>query len=336
MIWEYNALVLILTVVCAIISLSITDLVGSAIVFGAYSFFMCVIWTAMGAVDVAFTEAAVGAGVSTVFLLATLYNTTRKLRSRPTPTAWKAVSGVLVVFLGCLLLTGLSDFPDFGDPSSPANSRVSARYLERSLTDTHVPNVVTSVLADYRAFDTMLETAVVFIAGVAIFTLLRRKRGQKGLLPRPAFEKSNSLIIQETSRFVVPIMQLFALYVIAHGHYSPGGGFQGGVILGASLILYAMTHGVKESLQRIKERTGLILAAVGVLIFAGFGLLCFSLGENFLDYHILHQILPGTDSIMARYHSMLFVEIGVAFTVMCGMYFIYVSLASDGHFDKGL
>lgn len=336
MIWEYSALVLILTVICAIISLTVTDLVAAAIVFGAYSFFMCVIWTAMGAVDVAFTEAAVGAGVSTIFVLATLYNTTRKLKSRPTPTLWKGLSALLVTALGCVLLMGLADFPDFGDPTSPANAHVSAYYLTHSVPQTHVPNVVTTVLADYRSFDTMLETCVVFIAGLAIYTLLRRRRGQKTLVERPNHVAADSLIIRETARFVVPIMQLFSLYVVAHGHHSPGGGFQGGVILGASLILLAMSHGVKESLKRMKENTGLILSAIGVLIYAGIGLVCFFLGENFLDYHVLSQFLPYTDEIMARSHAMLGVEIGVAFTVMCGMYFIYISLASDGHFDKGL
>lgn len=336
MIWEYGALILVLMLVCAVVSLMLTDLVASAIVFGAYSFFMCVVWTSMGAVDVAFTEAAVGAGVSTVFVLAMLYNTARKMKSRPESTLWKGGAAFLVVLLGATLLFALPDFPDFGDVYSPANSYVSSHYLKHAVTDTHVPNIVTAVLADYRGFDTMLETAVVFIAAVGIFSLLRRRTNKKRLISRPLHVQSNSLIVRETARFLVPIMQLFALYVIAHGHYSPGGGFQGGVILGASLILLAMSHSLKDSMKRMREDVGMLLSGVGVLIFAGVGLVCYFLGENFLDYHILSQILPYTDEVMARSHAMLGVEIGVGLTVMCGMYFIYASLASDGHLDKGL
>ena len=78
MIWQFDILLLTLVAVCAIVSLNIKDLMGSAIVFGGYSFLICLVWTGMGAVDVAFTEAAVGAGVSTVFLIATIYNTSRR------------------------------------------------------------------------------------------------------------------------------------------------------------------------------------------------------------------------------------------------------------------
>ena len=133
---------------------------------------------------------------------------------------------------------------------------------------------------------------------------------------------------------MVPFMQLFALYVVAHGHHSPGGGFQGGVILGASLILLALTSNVQTVLKTYTEKT-VIVSALGVLIFAGWGLIPMLLGSNFLDYSALHVLLPATDEVMARSHSVI-VEIGVAMTVMMGMFAIYMSLASDGRMENGV
>ena len=124
--------------------------------------------------------------------------------------------------------------------------------------------------------------------------------------------------------------------MVAHGHYSPGGGFQGGVILGASLILLAMAYDMQFVQKLLSMKQMISLAAFGVLIFAGWGLVPVFLGHNFLDYSAWAKILPGTDAIMARSHSMLAVEIGVALTVMCGMYGIYMSMVSDGGFKKGL
>ena len=244
----------------------------------------------------------------------------------------KVISGIVVALLGYFLCTALPDLPKWGDGNAPANRYVSAYYLENSLADGKVPNVVTSVLADYRAFDTMLETGVVFIAFIAIFSLLRKKEEETEV----AVEEESSLIIRVAARIMVPMIQLFSLYVVAHGHYSPGGGFQGGVMLGASLILFALANSLKEANSRINESKVIKLSAIGVLIFAGIGAICMAMGAHFLDYSVLKHILPATDGVMARYHAMLAVEVGVALTVMCGMFGIYASLSSDGKMDKGL
>lgn len=335
MILTLDMIVLGLVLVSAGVSLFIRDLMAAAIAFGAYSFLMCLVWTGMGAVDVAFTEAAVGAGVSTVLFVATIYNITRldpgKIKR---PKLFSLSAAAIVIITGGLLLTAISDFPIFGDAYSPVNREVGSYYIEHAKKDTKVPNFVTAVLADYRGFDTMFETGVVFIAGLAIYSILKRKRGDsKSAVP---YVKTESLIIQKAAKIMVPFMQLFALYVVAHGHYSPGGGFQGGVILGASLILMAMATNIETVLKQFSERAVIVSAAVGVLIFAGWGFIPVLLGSNFLDYSALHVILPGTDEVMARSHSMLIVEIGVAITVMMGMFGIYASLASDGRMKEGL
>lgn len=332
MIFPVEILLLTLVFIFGFCALYITDLMNAAIVFGAYSFLMCLIWTGMGAVDVAFTEAAVGAGVSTVFLIACIYNTQRTIRYNAWDISLKVFAGIICVIVGALLISAIPDFPQWGDPSSPANNNVSKYYVEHSISDTHVPNVVTAVLADYRSFDTMMETGVVFVAGLAIFSLLRRRKRQKSV----PYDDSSSLVVRIGSKIMIPFMQIFSLYVVAHGHYSPGGGFQGGVILGASVILLAMSFDLKTSLKRLTEKWTMIFSALGVLIFAGAGAVCLFLGANFLDYSVWSAILPATDTVMARSHLMLIVEIGVALTVMCGMFGIYANMSSNGYMDQGL
>jgi multicomponent Na+:H+ antiporter subunit B len=251
----------------------------------------------------------------------------------------KTLGLIAVCITGWLLLSAVSDFPEWGDPHSPANSyRLSQHYITETFSETSVPNMVTAVLADYRGYDTMFETVVIFTAGIAIIGILRRYGPSGDGVPKPdAFTErpKDDLIIQTTCRLLIPIIQLFALYVIAHGHHSPGGGFQGGVIFGASFILLALAHDLKTAQKRVPESRILTLAGIGIFIYAGFGFACLLLGNNFLDYSILHKIMPATP-IEARSHSMLGVEIGVAFTVTAIMFSIYSNLASGGKMKEGL
>jgi multicomponent Na+:H+ antiporter subunit B len=341
MILPIEQLLLILVAIFAVISLWIRDLMGSVIVFGAYSFLMCLIWTGMGAVDVAFTEAAVGAGVSTVFFIAILYNTTREIKFNPFDLSSKIFSACICGAFGFLLFLGLPDLPDWGNSNAPVNANISKYYIENAYKDTKVPNLVTTVLADYRSFDTMFETCVVFIALLGIYMLLKKEESaeskalRKSPSPSKMVDESNNLIIRVASRFMVPFIQLFGFYVLAHGHYSPGGGFQGGVILGTSLILLAMAYNVRFAQQFLSIKSMLLLSGVGVFIYAGWGAVSVIHGQHFMDYSAWATLLNTTPK-MARYHSMLAVEIGVTLTVMCGMYGIYMSMVSDGRFKQGL
>jgi multicomponent Na+:H+ antiporter subunit B len=340
MIWQIDLSVLTLIVICGFATIMVKDLLSAAIIFGAYSFLMCLLWTEMGSVDVAFTEASVGAGVSTILFIAAAFQTTRKVKSRKKGRLFSKITGLsAAVIMGLVLLAAQTNFPGFADPGSPASLHVSPYYITRTLADTGVPNMVTSVLADYRGFDTMFETAVIFTAGLAVIAILRRvKHVDRCDIPEPYTITAGyqDTIIRFISRQLVPFIQLFALYVVAHGHHSPGGGFQGGVILGASFILLAITYDMRLVLQRVTEKWNIILGNIGVLIYAGIGFLCLLLGANFLDYSVLSKILPGTGPVMARSHGMLGIEIGVAIAVMAIVITIYVNLASHGKLDKGL
>jgi len=248
----------------------------------------------------------------------------------------KKIAFLITLAIGVLLLRAAVDLPDWGDPNSPASLHVSPYYITKSLEETAVPNFVTSVLADYRSYDTMFETTVIFCAGITVLTLLRRARrvSKKVIKPRPA-RKGSDLILQNAVRLLLPTIQLFAFYVLAHGHHSPGGGFQGGVILGAGFILLAIAYDMHMVFQRLREKTVLLLSGIGVAIYAGIGALCLVLGKNFLGYAALSRIL-GTTEVMAHSDGILGVEIGVAITVLAIMFSLYIDLASGGDLDEGL
>jgi len=171
----FEVLFFVLLVVTAGGAIVVKDLLSAVLILGSYSLLLAVVWAWLGAVDVAFVEAVVGAGLATVFFLITLFGTATKdtliARRRP---PWGALLGLPI--LGALLLLAAGDLPAYGDPAAPASVHVSTTYLQQSLTDSQTPNVVTSILMDYRAIDTLIETVVIFTAGLACFLLLRGVR----------------------------------------------------------------------------------------------------------------------------------------------------------------
>jgi multicomponent Na+:H+ antiporter subunit B len=149
------------------------DLISAVFILGAYSFTLALVWALLGAVDVAFVEAVVGAGLATVFFLLTLSGVSEKhTQIRRSAMPWTALIGLPIVAI--LLLYGAADLPVFGDPGSPASTHISPIYLERSVEQTRTPNVVTAILMDYRSLDTLIETIVIFTAGIAC-ALIHRK-----------------------------------------------------------------------------------------------------------------------------------------------------------------
>jgi multicomponent Na+:H+ antiporter subunit B len=152
------------------------NLFSVVVLFSIYSFLMATVLVALDAVDVAMTEAAVGAGVSTVLLLGALHltgGTEAKRLQRP------LVPLVLSIAVGAVLAYGSLGLPAFSDPQAPIHTHVAPRYLKEGPQETGVPNIVSAVLASYRGYDTLGETVVVFTAGAGVIALLRRRRSRK-------------------------------------------------------------------------------------------------------------------------------------------------------------
>lgn len=167
---------MILLTLMAIVTIGIVrlrNLFGVVVLSGIYSFLMASVLIVLDAVDVAMTEASVGAGISTVLMLTVLY-LTKSRESVPPHTPMFPLFVSLAT--AALLLLGTSDLPPFGAADTPVHQHVAPRYLEKSIEETTVPNVVTAVLASYRGYDTLGETTVIFTAGIAVLMLLRGRR----------------------------------------------------------------------------------------------------------------------------------------------------------------
>lgn len=170
-----NITLLAFLAITAVAIVRMTNLFAITMLFGVFSFLSAVLFVVMDAVDVAFTEAAVGAGISTVLMIATIALTKDKKEKHPAShRAWLPLA--VVITTGAALVYGTLDIPAFGDPDAPAQKHVAPRYLEQSIPETGIPNVVTSVLASYRGFDTLGEVVVVFTAGIAVLLLIGGRR----------------------------------------------------------------------------------------------------------------------------------------------------------------
>jgi len=176
-----DIVLLALLVIHAIAIIYLRNLFAVIMLFSSFSFISAGLFVVMDAVDVAFTEAAVGAGISTVLMLGTIALTysrgDNKQEKLPAHKPWLPL--IVVILTGGMLIYGTSDIPAFGDPLAPAQQHVAPYYLEQSLPDTGVPNVVTAVLASYRGFDTLGEVTVIFTAGVAVLLLIGGRRRTK-------------------------------------------------------------------------------------------------------------------------------------------------------------
>ena len=165
-------------VVIAIAIVRMHNLFATVMLSGIYSLLMASIFVVLDAVDVAFTEAAVGAGISTVLMLGTLSLTASREKIHVRPSIMPLI---VVIATGAMLLYGTAGMPDFGDPMAPVHQHVAPRYINESPIEIGVPNMVTSVLASYRGYDTLGELAVIFTAGVGVMLLLGRRRKPKKL-----------------------------------------------------------------------------------------------------------------------------------------------------------
>ena len=192
-----------LLVFIAVMILRTGKLFAVIVMSGGYSLTSAAIFVNLDAVDVAFTEAAVGAGISTVLFLAAMSflpaeeKAGSKGQSRPLQTL---IAVAVCVVSGALLVFAALDLPVFGDPNAPAQLHVAPRYLEESGTLLHIPNVVTTVLASYRGFDTLGETIVVFTAGLGVLMLLAGATRTRRPDAAQAATKSTSAQLKATSK----------------------------------------------------------------------------------------------------------------------------------------
>ncbi|WP_158853399.1 DUF4040 domain-containing protein [Saccharothrix deserti] len=278
----------------------------------------------LDAVDVAFTEAAVGVGISTVLLLGVLSLT--RSREAVTPRRRRLPAALVVLFTGGTLGYAAQDLPPFGSATTPVRDHpVTETYLYQSQQDMGIPNTVTSVLASYRGLDTLGELVVVFTAGVTVLLLLgpltRRNRPVKRDLVLADYR-----VLRVVSGVLMPFILLFALYVLFHGDYGAGGGFQAGVIFASGFVLYGLVFGLDRVQQVLPQRVLWVLIPLGLLLFMGLGVATVLLGGSFLDYDTLRPDDPAAGQRL----GILLVETAIGLTVATVMTSVFFSFTGRG------
>jgi len=294
------------------------DLFAVTMLLSIYGLLSASFFVTLDAVDVAFTEAAVGAGISGLLMLVAISMTGRK-EAKPKR---KPFIALLVVSLTAgLLFYGISDTPDFALADAPIHNHVAPRYIQDSMAEIGIPNIVTSVLASYRAFDTFGEVVVIFTAGMGVIALL--SASSENTQSKKAAENTldqQHLVIRVVTKILFPFILLFALYVQFHGDFGPGGGFQAGVIFAAAVILYTMLFGLSKATKVFSQSLVQFVAAAGVLLYASVGIATLLLGGRFFDYNTLAQT-----PVAGQHIGILVIELGVGCTVAAVMMIIFFS-----------
>ena len=301
----------------AVAAILLTDLFAVVMLFGVYSLLTAAVFMDLDAVDVAFTEAAVGAGVTTVLMLSSLHLTKRwEALPRRNPLLGLLVVGVT----GAALVYAVLDAPPLGDPSAPVHQHVTPRYIEQGEAEVGMPNLVTAVLASYRGYDTFGETVVIFTAGLAVLLLLGIQEDPR---MRPGVSAiGDQVVLRSVVKVLLPLILLFGLYVQFHGDFGAGGGFQAGVIFATAFVLYDLVFGDGSARAVVPPGWLHRLAAIGVLIYGSVGVYSLLAGRPFLDYSVLAH-----DPVHGQHLGVLLVELGVGIAVFSVVLLIFYAFA---------
>ena len=225
-------------------------------------------------------------------------------------------AAVICAVLVAILMTTVMSMPGFGEEDNPINNEVSDRYLEYGAEDTGSENVVTAMIIGYRGFDTLGESCVLFLAVAAVMILLLRDRKNTSELEVRQIERDEAeamshedLILKQVAWVLIPFIFLFAIYVLLNGETSPGGGFSGGTILGAGLILFSAAFGFRRMQVLMNRRRYSAVRTFGLLLYGVlYGLYIF-IGANGLPNYLTGMIL--------------LIDLAVGLVVACTMYGFY-------------
>ena len=241
-------------------------------------------------------------------------------------------SVVCCLALIVMLLLTVSSLPPVGSPDNPASNEVVDKYIQDGLQDTGAVNIVTGMILDYRAFDTFGESNVLFIATCTVLILLRndRKKDRQQAAAEARreqyYEPKDDSILQKITFVLFPVIVIFGIYVILNGHISPGGGFSGGAIIGAGLILYANAFGFDKLGRFFTEKTYKYVSFSALTFYCLAKSYSFFTGAN----HLESGIPLGTPGAILSSGLILPLNICVGLVVACTMYAFYTLFRKGG------
>lgn len=317
----FSIFLLCLLVITAAAVIRTTNLFVAVMLMGIFSLLIAVSFFLLDAADVALTEAAVGAGISTVLFLSALAALTEEERKQ---AGGRVAALISVSITGLLMAYATLHKPDFGDPSAPAHQHLTPWFMQTTAEQIDIPNVITAILGSFRGYDTLGEVFVVLVAGIGVLFLLSS--------PRPSSQDKRSseglkhyLIPRMIGRLLIPFILLFGLYVQFHGEYGPGGGFQAGALIAAAIILYGLLEGQQRALAVLPIKFLRLLMASGALLYAGVGVVGILRGSYFLDYSVL-----AADPVTAQQVGIILIEAGVGMTVTGVLLSVYHAFVARG------
>ena len=322
----FGIFLLTLMLVTAIAIVRTQNLFVAVMLSGIFSLLLASNFFLLDAADVALTEAAVGAGISTVLFLSAL---ALAAENEQAPySSHRLIALVVVSFTTLAVIYATFDQPRVGDPAAPVHQHIAPWYLETTRDAIDIPNVVTAVLSSFRGYDTLGEVFVVFTAGIGVLFLLDKPGARHGRTQTVGpVRLRHYLIPRLVGRMLIPFILLFGLYVQFHGEYGPGGGFQAGALIAASIILYALLEGETRALQALPRRLLTLLIASGALLYGAVGVAGMLLGGNFLDYSVLAD-----DPVKGQQYGIILIEAGVGITVTGVLLSVFHAFAARGRF----
>ena len=236
---------------------------------------------------------------------------------------YPVIAVILCALLSVILVLTVAYIPPYGRDDSPTNNEVSQRYVEDAIDETGAVNAVAGMIIYFRGFDTLGEAHVLFAGVCAVMILLLtvpdRKKLRAEWEEEQVYDLTQDSILRVVVRFLVPLIFLYGLYVIFNGHLSPGGGFSGGTILGAGLILYSMAFGFRQTERYFNEKVYDVIKVVALLIYSAVMLYFFTTGANGTDAWIPR----GTAGNIFSAGFILPINFVVGLEVACTMYGLY-------------
>ena len=237
-----------------------------------------------------------------------------------------ALCAVCCVVFAAVMILSAAHLPPYGDPDAPTVNEVAERYVEKGTAETGAVNTVAGMILDYRAFDTLGESFVLFTAMCCVTLLMTHVNRKPRVYPPDAVRYAEDPIVATVCRFVIPIILVFGIYILLNGHLSPGGGFSGGAILAAGLIIFAMVWGEGRATRAIPFSVLQRTVVCSLSFYALSKTYSVYTGANHLDSFIS----PGTPGRILSAGLILPLNVAVGLVVCCTMYSFYM------YFRRGL